>query len=91
MSETGTPRHGDLGRSCSKRTDKAQTIPNAQNYLKVFYVNARSIRNKFSDLEEIALTNNYDIIAITESWLNTDDRDFLAEYRLPNYVMFEKS
>ncbi|MBW6351538.1 endonuclease/exonuclease/phosphatase family protein, partial [Pseudomonas aeruginosa] len=59
--------------------------------LKVFYANARSIRNKFSDLEELVFTENYDVIGITESWLNTEDRDFLAEYSLPGYVMFEKS
>ena len=47
--------------------------------LNVFYVNARSIRNKFVNLEEIVLADDYDIIGITESWLNTEDRDFLAE------------
>ncbi len=47
--------------------------------------NARSIRNKFSDLEELVATEKFDLIAITESWLNTKDRDFLTEYNLPGY------
>ena len=50
--------------------------------LNVFYVSVHSIRNKFVDLEEIVLADNYDIIGITESWLNTEDRDYLAEYSL---------
>ena len=33
--------------------------------LNVFYVNARSIRYKFFNLEEIVLADNYDIIGIT--------------------------
>ncbi len=59
--------------------------------LRVFYVNARSLRNKFSELEEIAFTEDYDIIGVTESWLNLQNRDFLAEYNIPSYVTFEKS
>ena len=49
------------------------------------------MRNKFSDLEEIALSENYDIIGVTESWLNIEVRDYLAEYKIPGYTMFEKS
>ena len=58
--------------------------------LKVYYVNTRSLRNKFSELEELAFSENYDIIGITESWLNTEVRDFLAEYKIPGYTMFKK-
>ncbi len=44
--------------------------------------------NEFSDLEELVATEKFDIIAITESWLNTKDRDFLAEYNLHRYSIF---
>ena len=37
------------------------------------------------------LQENYDIVCITESWLNTVERDYLAEYSVPGYIMFEKS
>ncbi len=47
--------------------------------VKACYLNARNIHNKFLDLEELAATEEFDLIAITESWLNTKDRDFLAE------------
>ena len=49
------------------------------------------MRNKFSDLEEIAFTGHYDIIGVTESWLNLEVRDYLAEYNIPGYTIFEKS
>ena len=39
----------------------------------------------------MALTRNYDIIGVTESWLNTVSRDYLAEYNIPGYTIFEKS
>lgn len=50
--------------------------------------NARSIRNKFTDLETLATVENYDIIGITETWLNLESRDYLAEYNIPGYTMF---
>ncbi len=56
------------------------------DHIKACYLTARSIRNKFSDLEELVATEKFAIIAITESWLNTKDRDFLAEYNLPGIV-----
>ena len=49
------------------------------------------MRNKFTVLEELAFSDNYDIIGITESWLNIEVRDYLAEYKIPGYTMFEKS
>uniref|UniRef100_A0A0P4VPM3 Reverse transcriptase domain-containing protein n=1 Tax=Scylla olivacea TaxID=85551 RepID=A0A0P4VPM3_SCYOL len=58
------------------------------NTIKACLINARSLRNKFSDLEALAAVENYHIIGITESWLNSADRDFLAEYNLPGYEMF---
>ncbi len=39
-------------------------------------------------MEELVATEKFDIISITESWLNTNDRDFLAEYNLPGYSIF---
>ena len=42
-------------------------------------------------MEEAVFTENYDIIGVTETWLNTENRDFLAEYKLPGYTIFEKS
>ena len=58
------------------------------SYIKACYIKARSLRNKFTDLEALAATEDYHVIGVTESWLNTASRDFLAEYQLPGYVLF---
>jgi len=38
--------------------------------LKAIYFNARSVRNKLNDLHAIMYTESYDIICISETWLN---------------------
>ncbi len=36
------------------------------------------IRNKFPDLEALVATDEFQIISVTESWLNTNQRDFFC-------------
>ena len=56
--------------------------------LKVYFTNARSLRNKFDELESCAITYNYDIIFICESWINEKMfGDFRREYELNDYEM----
>ena len=62
--------------------------PVQRQQLKVCLVNARSLRNKFHDLAAIAFLENFDIIGVTESWVNTEKRDFLAEYNIQGYSLF---
>ena len=35
-------------------------------------------------------SENFDVIGITETWINTENRDFLAEYQIPGYTIVEK-
>ncbi len=42
----------------------------------------------FLDLEEIAFSENYDVIDVTESWLIV--KDYLAKYKIPSYTIFKK-
>ena len=58
------------------------------NILKVLYANVQSIRNKFVDIQAEIISNSYDMIGLTETWLDNDD--FIAEYNIPNYVIFTK-
>ena len=46
------------------------------------------MRNKFHDLAAIAFLENFYIIGVTESWINTEKRDFLAEYSIKGYSLF---
>ena len=46
---------------------------NSINSSKLLYFNARSIRNKRTDLQTILKTNMYELIFITETWLQSTD------------------
>ncbi len=52
--------------------------------------NARSIRNKFRELQGLVTVKSYDIIAITETWIHSQDRDFIGEFRLNGYSLFNE-
>ena len=56
--------------------------------IRACYFNARSIRNKFDELQALVYLENYDIIGVTETWINSSDRDYLAEYSLTGYIIF---
>ena len=62
--------------------------PVQRQQLKVCLVNARSLRNKFHDLAAIAFLEISDVIGVTESWINTEKRDFLPEYSMQGYSLF---
>ena len=51
-------------------------------------LNARSIRNKWLEFRAIIFTTPVEIIGITETWVDTDDRDFEGENRFPCYLLF---
>ena len=56
--------------------------------ISVIYTNARSIRNKFNELKSLVNTENIDIIALTETFLNTNNIDLISEYSLPNFKLY---
>ena len=56
--------------------------------IRACYFNARSLRNKFNELQALVYLENYDIIGITETWINSTRVDYLAEYALPGYDIF---
>ena len=51
-------------------------------------LNARSIRNKWLEFQATISTEPVEIIGITKTWVDTADRDFEGEYRLPGYSLF---
>ena len=60
------------------------------NPLRIVLFNARSIRNKFSELRALLTVENIDVVGITESWIHGDTRDFSGEYMIPGYKMAHK-
>ena len=53
-------------------------------------LNARSIRNKLLEFRCMVAVECFDVICITETWLNTGGRDFEGEYDLPGYTMYHR-
>ena len=77
--------------TCKKHKLKRKCKNNRSiNKLSVIYMNARSIRNKFNELQAYVAEENPDIICITESWLNLNNKDNEKTYLLEGYNMFNK-
>ncbi len=49
--------------------------------LKVYYTNCRSLRNKIDLLRGKACVENFDIIAVTETWIDTNSKNFESEFK----------
>ncbi len=50
--------------------------------LKVYYTNCRSLRNKIGLLRGKASVENFNIIAVTETWIDTNTKNFLSEFEI---------
>ncbi len=53
-------------------------------------INARSIRNKQLEFRCLVADEKPDIIGITESWVQTEVRDFEGEFELTGYSLYKK-
>ena len=69
------------------QNQNVQKLP-AQNSLSCFYVNARSVANKFDELECYVTELKPDVIFITESWANKYIAS--AELSLNCYTMYRR-
>ena len=57
--------------------------------MKCFYTNARSIRNKFGELQVYITSEKLDVVVITESWINENLlADRIIDYGIDNYDIF---
>ena len=61
---------------------------NDNNLPSVLVLNARSIRNKVLDLHALLLTDSFDIVALTETWLDQNYLD--CELQLEGYNIYRK-
>ncbi len=44
-----------------------------------------SLRNKIDLLRGKACVENFDIIAVTETWMDTDSKNFTSEFKIDGY------
>ena len=77
------PNNPGLGAPPSPHTD-------ASRELSCLYLNARSLRNKIDELRALSTSESFDIIAITETFLDTHNIDLTAEYQIDNFKLFTK-
>ena len=61
-----------------------------ENKLSVYYTNCRSILNKIDLLRGLACVEKFDIIALTETWLDMSGKVFNPEVKIDGYTLFYK-
>ena len=69
---------------------KITRTPRAKNSLSVYYTNCRSILNKIDLLRGMACVEKFDVIALTETWLDMSGKVFDSEVRIDGYELFYK-
>lgn len=72
---------------CSKKIVKEN---NKIDNIKVYYCNSRSVRNKIDLLRGLASVESPEVIAITETWIDSAGRDFKSEFEIDGYNVFHK-
>ncbi len=55
---------------------------NRKGVLTTYYTNSRSLRNKIDLLRGKACVEEFDVMAITETWVDTVNKNFLSEYEI---------
>ena len=60
-----------------------------ENFLKVAYFNAQSIRNKMHLFRAMTAREDLDIVGTTETWINKETRGFVGCYERAAYKIFK--
>ena len=65
---------------------KVEKLP--ENSFSIYCINIRSLNKNFDKLLEFLsfMNNDFDIIAISETWCNDDNINLNSLYRIPNYT-----
>ncbi len=69
----------------SSQVNKVKTRGNRTDLkegLNVYYTNSRNLRNKMDLLWGVNSEEKFDIIAITESWMDLDSKHFSTEFEI---------
>ena len=70
-----------MGRSMLDTKNLGYTEPRNSHVpmLRCYYFNARSLKSKLADLHSILYSNKYDVIGVSETWLNENFDSFLLD------------
>ncbi len=58
--------------------------------LKMYYTNSGSLRNKIDLLREKACVEEFDLIAITATWVDIVKKNFMSELEIAGHQMFHR-
>ncbi len=58
--------------------------------LKVLGFNAPSLRNKIDEVQCLTKTEDFDVIAVTETFINTTSNGLISEYNIDDFIFFSK-
>ncbi len=76
--EQGSQNTGRQQHLCRSRVGR-------EGGLKVYHTNCRSLRNKIDLLRGKECVANFDIIAVTETWIDINSKNFLSELKIEGY------
>ncbi|PFX28347.1 LINE-1 retrotransposable element ORF2 protein [Stylophora pistillata] len=78
----------ESGLNLSSSSAAASAGRSSSGFSKCLLLNTRSVCNKIFDLKTLLLTDPFDIVVLTETWLNNDFDD--RELRLEDYNIFRR-
>ncbi len=55
--------------------------------LRFYYTNSGSLRNKMDLLREKVCVEKFDIVAVTETWMDTARKNFLSEFEIAGFQL----
>ncbi len=77
----------NVGPQNTSRQQHRSNSTRQEDRLKVYYTNCRSLRNKIDLLRGKVCVENFDIIAVTETWIDTNSKNFLSEFKIEGYEL----
>ncbi len=83
-------RDGQKPQNTSRQQHRGRSTIRQEGGLKVYYTNCRSLRNKIDLLRGKACVENFDIIAVTEAWIDINSKNFLSEFKIEGYKLFHE-
>ncbi len=81
---------GQEPQNTSRQQHRGRSRIRQKGWLKVYSTNCRSLRNKVDLLMGKACVENFDIIAVTETWIDINSKNFLSEFKIEGYKLFHE-
>ena len=84
--EGGKSKHLNIERTVVYTSLSREHIKEKRSVASFGFLNARSVRNKASEVNEFVTDNNIDILGVCETWLTQDDKAVISELTPVGYT-----